>query len=133
MSFGCPITSIKESGPSSRRRTNGWLLAKLKAIEDANFIYHPFESLDQMIRQLRLPAKKFAQWRMVKCQLGQINGLDRSRGLLVAASGVECLILTSDDCYYIGHKDHWVRELCEAEVVPAKVKQPKRERLFDTF
>lgn len=129
MSYHCSLSQINPS-PSSSRGAPAWLLARLKEIEDLNFIPNPFASIYELCRELELSPRKLSHWRLVKCELGEINGLPKSRGLLVAASGPECLIWAGGTTHYIGHRDWWVREI---EEPTERVKQPKKDRLVDIF
>jgi len=116
---------------SKRRGCPAWLLAKLKLQADARFCVNPFENISHLCEVLKLPQSRFAfGWRLSPCELGEINGIPGSRGLIVATDGMMCLIYRSDDSWFIGHKEYWIPDEVEIDEneLSKVVKEPKTKK-----
>lgn len=108
-------------------------------IYSPSFKLNPFTSVSQMCERLGLPESKFCLgWRLVDVRIGELNGLPKSRGRLVATNGMQCIILT-DDNFFIGHIA-WFNQDKEAveqqqdnkptKVVASVTKPSKRQELL---
>lgn len=60
-------------------------------------------------------------WRLTEYELGEINGLPKSRGRVVATNGIMCYIQTAPDCLYFGHFTAWKPDVSDS---PIRVKNP---------
>lgn len=75
------------------------------------FHFNPFDHIDSLCRLLNPPKSKYALgWRLVEAEVGQINGLPESHGLLVATDGMLCIIMVNQTDCYIGHNEWWQSE-----------------------
>lgn len=78
------------------------------AISYPSFVVNPFSSVSHMCSTWRLPESKFAQgWRLVKSEVGEVNGLPSSRGIIVATDGMLCLVYQTEKHFFLGHNEWW--------------------------
>ena len=77
-------------------------------------IPNPFRSIDDLWRQMRLPALK-GDWRLTEHKLGEIQGLARHRGRMVATDGIIVLILDEVGVIRDGHISWFVPDKDEAQ------------------
>lgn len=81
-----------------------------------NEVSNPFPSVSRLCETLSLPESKFALgWRLVDAELGQIIGVPRSRGRVVATDGMQCIVMTEDGGFFVGHYEWFVRDEQEEE------------------
>ena len=90
--------------------THKWCSPELKEKVDAQpWVENPFGSIAELLTKLELVnLRKGEAWRLVPAEVGEINGVPNSRGMLVATNGILCIIYRSDKSLFIGHKEWWM-------------------------
>lgn len=94
-----------------------------------NEVPNPYMDVWHFFKSNHLPSER-GDWRLTDYVLGEINGLPKSRGRVVATNGLMCYIQIAPDVLYYGHFTAWVPDEIESDRVPtlripkqAKVKQ----------
>ena len=93
-------------------------------------IQNPFPSVSRLCETLGLPESKFALgWRLVNAAIGQVSGVPKSRGKVVATNGMMCIIQTEDGGFYFGHWNWFERdEAEEIEGASPSANRPRKPR-----
>ncbi len=127
------ISSVKEPRGGKPSRISGWLLSKLAAEAEERFIPPKFKSVSDMCMNLNLPGSKFALgWRLTEVRVGEIVGLPKSRGFIVATDGMLCIILQPTG-HYIGHVKWFTPDEVEESEVASELKKASRMKLVENI
>ena len=68
---------------------------------------NPHRSVAEFFALNAMPIPRDGDWRLTDYDLGEINGLPRSRGRVVATNGIMCYI-QQETGLYLGHFTAWI-------------------------
>ena len=66
------------------------------------------EDLHRLFLRAGIIRTGFVNWRFVKREPGEINALERLRGVIVATDGIDCLVEREDGSYFEGHLEWFI-------------------------
>lgn len=92
----------------------------------ANSWPNPYRDVWHFFKENRLPSER-GDWRLTEYELGEVNGLPKSRGRVVATNGLMCYIVIAPDVLYYGHYTAWIPDQIEKDEVKLSSYQPTKK------
>jgi len=88
----------------------------------ANSWPNPYKDVYHFFAANQMPCPR-GDWRLTEYELGEINGLPKSRGRVVCTNGIMCYIQIAPDVLYYGHITAWIPDenLIEASEIAPKL------------